>query len=158
MNASRSDVAVAVAHPVGGFQEALRQARAQCCGHGAFAHGLVHAGDPLVALFDADGKRHVALAQARVAKALLVVVGAAQPAAQEPEQFLACVVQRAAVCGAQFGVLGFELHQVVKALDQRAHRRFAAEVLKRGGVHGQGFFVHGRTRAAKGSAGQWRLH
>ena len=131
-----------VAHPVGGFHEAFGQAGAQCFGHGTFAHRLVHAGDPLVALFDADGKRHVAHAQARVAKALLVVVGAAQPAAQKPEQFLARIVQRVAVRGAQFCVSGFEFHQVVKALDQRAHLRLAADVFERGGgVHGHRFCV-----------------
>ena len=68
----------------------------------------------------------MAHAQARVAKALLVVVGATHPAAQEPVQFLPRVIQCAAVHSAQLGVARLQVHQVIKALHQRLQGRLAA--------------------------------
>lgn len=44
--------------------------------------------------------------------------GAAEPAAQIPEQMLARALQIRAVGGAQFAVAGLEVHHVVEALDQ----------------------------------------
>jgi|GEM_PF-5901485 len=102
-----------------------------------FSHGLVHAGQPLVAFQHANGKRHVPHAQAWVAKALGVVRWPAQPAAQKPKQLVARIGHRAAVYRAQFAVAWLEVHQVVEAVDQRAHRRFVADPVKQrgGGVH-----------------------
>ena len=62
----------------------------------------------------------MAHAQSRVTKTLLVVVGAAQPAAEKPEQFLACIVQRAAMRRAQFLVARLQIHQVIKTGGQTA--------------------------------------
>ena len=124
-----------VPHEVRRLEEALVQALAQRVVDAGFAHRLVHAQHPFVALADADGERQVAHAQARVAEAFDVVIGPAEPAAQEPEQLLPRVIQRAAVGGAHGGVLRLQVHQVVEALDQRTHRRLAADpVERRGGV------------------------
>ncbi|MNL67515.1 hypothetical protein D3C87_1921090 [compost metagenome] len=38
-----------------------------------------------------------------------------------------CLGQLAAVGGAQFGVAGLQVHQVIKPLDQRTHAAFAAD-------------------------------
>ena len=74
--------------------------------HAHLAHRLVHAGQPLVALHDADLEGHVAHAQPRMAEAVGVVLRPAQPAAQEPEQVLARALQFGAMGGAQLRVLG----------------------------------------------------
>jgi hypothetical protein len=50
---------------------------------------------------DADLEGHVAHAQARVAEAVGVVLRAAEPAAEEPEQVLPRALQLGAVGGAQ---------------------------------------------------------
>lgn len=139
-----------VAHPVSGAHEALAQACAQVVGHAGLAHGLIHAGHPLVTFFDADGKRHVPRTQARVAELVGVIRRAAQPAAQEPEEFLPGAVQLGAVGGAQFGVGGLQVHQVVEAVGQGVHAGLTPNPFKRGhGVGALGFVVHsqiGRQR------------
>jgi DNA-nicking Smr family endonuclease len=65
--------AVEVAHPISGLKKALLQTVLQGLGQGQLAHGLGHARQPLITLAHPDRKRHVAHAQARVAKALDVV-------------------------------------------------------------------------------------
>src|SRR5690606_5480676 len=102
----------------------------------------VHAGQPLVAFTDADRKRHVPHAQARVAKTVFVVGGATQPAAKEPEQLLARRVERVAMRGAQLGIGRLDVHEVVKALDQRAHTLLAPDPLEGGAVPGFLFDLH----------------
>ena len=72
-----------VAHPVRRLEEAATQALAQFARHAGLAHGLVHAGQPLVALQDADGKRHVAHLEAGMAELVGVVRRTAQPAAEK---------------------------------------------------------------------------
>ena len=110
------------AHP-GGAQRLI---------HTHITHGLVHAGQPLVTLFDADGKRHVAHAQARMSKSALVVIGAAQPAAQKPKELLPGIGQLIAVGGTQLGVAGLQVHQVVEAVHHAADHGFAPYPFKRG--------------------------
>ena len=72
-----------VAHPVRRLEKAAAQAFAQIVGHTGLAHGLVHAGQPLVALQDADGKRHVPHLEPGVAEAVGVVRRPAEPAAEK---------------------------------------------------------------------------
>jgi hypothetical protein len=71
------------------WKKAAAQALAQIIGHTGLAHGLVHAGQPLVALQDADGKRHVAHLEAGMAELVGVVRRPPQPAAEKPEQLVA---------------------------------------------------------------------
>ena len=103
------------------------QARAQGLGNRGFAHRLVHARQPLVALADADAKRQVPSPQARVPKPLDIVLWPAEPAAQEPEQTLARVGQVIAMHGPQGGIGRLQIHQIVEALNQRTHARFTAD-------------------------------
>ena len=103
------------------------------------AHRLVHAGQPLVALLDADAERHVPRPQPRVAKALHKMLRAAQPATQEPEQLVACGGQVRRVHTTQDGVGGLQLHQVIEPLYQRANARLTADEFKRDS--GFGFVV-----------------
>ena len=65
--------AVEIAHPISGLKKAFPQPRLQCLWHLHLLHGLGHARQPLIALAHPNRKRHVAHAQARVAKALGVV-------------------------------------------------------------------------------------
>jgi hypothetical protein len=83
----------------------------------------------------------------RVAEAILVVIRPAQPAAEEPEQLLARIGQRAAVGGAQFGVAGLQVHQIVEPVHQGLDPGLAANPFigrLRGGV--LGFIWHGERR------------
>ena len=86
-------------------------------------------------------------AQSWMPKALGVMLWPAHPAAQKPEQALPGVVERAAVGGAQGGVAGLKVHQVIKALDQRLDVGFAAYPgeggVERGGAGGLFFDLHG---------------
>ena len=87
----------------------------------------------------ANALRQVPRAQHGVAEAVGVVLRPAQPAAQEPEQALARIVERGSMHGAQVYVGRFEFHQVVEAIDQRFHLGFAADPLE-GRIGGRLFF------------------
>jgi len=54
------------------------------------------------------------------------MIRAAQPAAQEPEQLVARTIQALRMQRAQHGKLGLQVHQVVEAVNEFAHTRFAA--------------------------------
>ena len=77
-------------------------------------------------------------AQARVAEAALVMVGPAQPTAEEPKQLVARVIQRSAVTGTQLGVAGLQVHEIVETVHQLADARLAADPLERCGRRGGG--------------------
>lgn len=72
----------------------------------------------MVALADTDGHVQMAGPQARVAKALGVMLRPAQPATQKPESALPGVVQRWAMHLAQPCKLSLQIHEVIKAFDQ----------------------------------------
>jgi hypothetical protein len=126
----------AIAHPVCGLHQRCREARLEVGGDAGVVHRAAHALEPLVALADADRKRQVARAEVWVAEALDVVLRAAEPAAQEPEQLVARVGEIGGVQRADRGVRRFAVHQLVEAVDQRADAILAADEFERcrGGV------------------------
>ena len=73
----------------------------------------------------------VARTQARVAEALLVQVGPAEPAAQEPVQLVARAVERSGCRLPDAGIGWFEVHQIVEAVDQRPNAGLAADAAHR---------------------------
>lgn len=87
----------AVDHPVGRVVERMHQALAQRQVQADVLHRPGHAAQPLVTLRAADRKRQVPRAQPRMAEAAHVMIGAAQPSAQEPEGLVARALERGRV-------------------------------------------------------------
>ena len=94
----------------------------------------------MVALQDANGKRHVAHAQARVAEAFDVVLRPTQPATEKPEQTQPRIGQVTAMHGTQRLVGRFEVHEIVEALGQCLDAIFAADDVKGGDFLGRTVF------------------
>ena len=113
--------------------ERLHQAQAYIFVHADLRCRVRHRVQPLVALLGTDRVRQVARAQARVAVACDVQVGAAHPAGQKHEQLVARIVVGDGVHGMDAGELGFQLHDVVEAVDQFTQARGAADGLVQGG-------------------------
>ncbi|AOJ15865.1 hypothetical protein WJ20_15365 [Burkholderia vietnamiensis] len=59
--------------------------------------------------------------QAGMAKTANVVIRTTEPAAQEPEQLISRVVERWRMHRAKLLEFGFEIHQVIEAVDELAH-------------------------------------
>jgi len=120
-------LAVLVAHPVSSLSKRLAQMLLQGRHNANVFHRHVHALHPLIAFTVADLVRQVTRTQARMAKAFNKQIWAAGPARQKPEQLVARTVQCWRMHGADTGKGRLEIHQIVKAVNQRTYAGFTIE-------------------------------
>src|SRR5476649_2769774 len=84
----------AVAHPVGGIEEGRKEAFTQGRVKTDVFHGPRHAAQPLIPFRRCNREIQMTSTQTRMPKAADVMVRAAHPAAQEPEEFIAGILER----------------------------------------------------------------
>src|SRR5258708_37984766 len=85
---------IAIAHPVRGLEERCQQSLPQRLGKPNVFHRPPHAAKPLIPLAGRDRKRHMPGAQPGMAEPADVMIGAAHPSAQEPEELVARAIER----------------------------------------------------------------
>src|SRR5690606_27857640 len=105
---------ITIAHPVCDTVKSVEDTVDQFRREPLVLHRTPHAGQPLVALQSADGKRQMPRAQARVAVLFYVIVRAAEIATEKQKKFVARRIQTGAMRGPQRLEIGFDIHQVVK--------------------------------------------
>ena len=114
----------------------MQQLGAQAFFNTDIFHGQHHAGYPLVTLLGADGERHVAGPQARVAEFFNKKIRATEPAGKEHVELVTRDLEVFRVHGAQFLELGYGIHQFIKAVAKLADTGVAADFF----IGGCGFF------------------
>src|SRR5471030_2220481 len=90
----QASLARAVSHPVGGIEEGREEALAQGRVEANVFHCPRHAAQPLIPFRRCNREVYMASTQTRMPKAADVMVRAAHPAAQEPEEFIAGILER----------------------------------------------------------------
>lgn len=116
-----------ITHKVGDLCEGMFQLRAQqLVGHD-FIQRAVHTPKPLIARGFIDGKGQMARAQPRMAEPFDVERRPAHPARQKPEEFVARAGEVFRMQLADASGIGLRVHQVVKAVNQSAYHRLAAD-------------------------------
>src|ERR1700754_4396849 len=88
-------------------------------------------------------------AQPRMAKAVFVVARGGEPAAKGTEKLVARAFERRRMQRADAREIGLEVHQVVKAVDEFAHARFAAYEFERGRLRERGVVGIGHTEKSQ---------